>query len=525
MNSSIDQRLPKILAVDDDPQVLHVLGNAFAPDFDLAVMTDSKQVLEFARQFQPDLILLDVMMPGLNGYDVCSQLKSDPLLAQLPVIFLTIRDDNQAQNTGFQVGAMDYIAKPFNNDILLHRVRNQLQVKFTLDELEKRIHDYRIAQQKNTDVYKAKMLFLEQKNQELSRSLQRIQSSLQQTLAWIDENRALHLLKKADHAIKHSIGLNREMLDLTQLETGQLALTQRPFTIRELMTRLQDVFSVLNQKPETQLLFNVDATVLQQTFIGDKNRLGQILINLSKYSLMRIQGGCLTVTIHFEQDESSRLHFQLQHDGGHRVSSESEAAYRCLDVGDGNYKVQSDPSLNLLTSQSLVKTMGGNLQCQNQADQGIEFCFSVIAPLERLNIDVENEADYGNQIRSQFAGCPVLVVDDDLFLQDLFIDLLEPTGLEISLASNGLQALEQAQKETFALILMDMQMPEMDGIDATAAIRKLPQYQNTPIIGLTGNTVDEDHQACLDAGMNELHIKPITYDVLCHTLYRWLNHS
>ena len=129
------------------------------------------------------------------------------------------------------------------------------------------------------------------------------------------------------------------------------------------------------------------------------------------------------------------------------------------------------------------------------------------------------------RLLKEYAGTRILLTEDEPVNQEVSRGLLEDAGLVVDLAEDGEQALELAKQNTYALILMDMQMPHLNGIEATMAIRALPAYAQTPILAMTANAFDEDRLVCLDAGMNDHIAKPVDRDRLYETLLRWLDAS
>ena len=127
---------PVVLAVDDTPENLDVVKGILTPEFTVRAATSGKMALKIIEKQQPDIILLDIMMPGMSGYDVCEQLKADPSTRDIPVIFLTAMEQTTDEAKGFELGAADYITKPVNPPILEARVRTHLALKFAMDELQ-----------------------------------------------------------------------------------------------------------------------------------------------------------------------------------------------------------------------------------------------------------------------------------------------------------------------------------------------------------------------------------------------------
>ena len=139
MTPALDQR-PRLLLVDDEPTNLQVLRHILQSDYRLLFATDGERALQVAREQRPDLVLLDIMMPNLDGYAVCRALKADAATASIPVIFITALTDSRDETAGFDAGAVDYITKPINPAIVMARVRNHLQLKRARDFLAQHNH-------------------------------------------------------------------------------------------------------------------------------------------------------------------------------------------------------------------------------------------------------------------------------------------------------------------------------------------------------------------------------------------------
>lgn len=169
--------------------------------------------------------------------------------------------------------------------------------------------------------------------------------------------------------------------------------------------------------------------------------------------------------------------------------------------------------------------MGGNIGVESQVGAGSTFWFT--ARLEKAGTSAgslsEQPADSAEvQIGAHFNGARVLLVEDEPINQEVSQGFLEEIGLRVSLAEDGLEAVEMAREVDYALILMDMQMPRMNGIEATQAIRAIPGREKTPILAMTANAFEEDRQRCLEAGMNDHIGKPVDPDRLFETLLKWL---
>lgn len=186
--------------------------------------------------------------------------------------------------------------------------------------------------------------------------------------------------------------------------------------------------------------------------------------------------------------------------------------------------------LGLAISKHLVEMMDGEIGCQSQLGQGSCFWFNVClkktAITSAASPDLSTVSENAEaQLQSHYAGSKVLLAEDDLFNQEVALSLLQNIGFSVDVANDGLEALALAQTHPYHLILMDMQMPNMNGIEATQAIRTQSLNLKTPILALTANAFDEDRQLCLDAGMNDHLPKPTPAHVLYATLLKWLGND
>jgi CheY-like chemotaxis protein len=171
--------------------------------------------------------------------------------------------------------------------------------------------------------------------------------------------------------------------------------------------------------------------------------------------------------------------------------------------------------------------MGGDVGVESRPGAGSTFWFTArlgkTSELAQSSAPTSASDTAEARLRAAFAGTRILLAEDEPINQEVSCGLLEGTGLIVDLAEDGQQALELARRNTYALILMDMQMPNLNGTDATRAIRALPGYAEIPILAMTANAFIEDRKVCIDAGMNDHIGKPVDPDKLFETLFRWLS--
>jgi CheY-like chemotaxis protein len=181
--------------------------------------------------------------------------------------------------------------------------------------------------------------------------------------------------------------------------------------------------------------------------------------------------------------------------------------------------------LGLALSKRLAKAMGGDIGIDSQIGAGSTFWFT--AKLAKVaDADETPRAQTAEaELQAHYAGLRILLAEDEPISQDIFLDLVEATGLRVDVAADGAEAVEKAKATDYALILMDIQMPKLNGVDATLAIRALPGREHTPILALSASVSAQEKARCYAAGMNDFVAQPLNPDLLYLTLLKWLNLS
>ena len=316
-----------------------------------------------------------------------------------------------------------------------------------------------------------------------------------------------------------------DILDLSKIEAGKLAI--EPVTF-ELEALLRDVLSITGVRAhEKGIAFRHSvAPEVPRAVEGDAVRIGQVLSNLCANAVKFTDRGRVTLSVGVAAEDADRvtLAFTVEDTGiGMTPAQQAELFQPFTQVDTSSTRRRAGTGLGLSISIRLVEAMGGTIGVQSEPGRGSTFRFTVVCGRVReaaAATGAERKPDGGD---TNLAGARILVVEDDDTNQLVVLGMLAPTGAVASIASNGREALGMIQPGKFDAVLMDMQMPDMDGIETTRILRRDPQLQDLPIIALTASAMAGDRERLLEAGMNDFLAKPIRVAALYSTLTRWLN--
>jgi len=333
-------------------------------------------------------------------------------------------------------------------------------------------------------------------------------------------------LDKIDIASEHLLQVINDILDLSKIEAGSFVLETVPLTIPGL---LSNVVSITHSSAQAKRLkLEVKADSFPADLHGDPTRLQQAVLNYLSNAIKFTERGTVTLrAINLEEtDKWVQVRFEVT-DTGIGITPEAlPRLFTAFEQADNSTtRKYGGTGLGLVITKRLAELMGGDAGVQSTPGVGSTFWFTAcLQRREHLNIEAAPGAkgDAEALVRERFQGTHILIVDDEPINLELARYLLESAGLLVDTAEDGAEAIQRATAASYALVLMDMQMPKIDGLEATRQIRKLPNYQDTPILAMTANAFAEDRVRCLAAGMNDVLIKPVAPDRLFASLLTYL---
>jgi signal transduction histidine kinase len=570
-----------IMVVDDQPANLKLLEDMLkGRGYKVQSFPRGRLALAAAAQNPPDLFLLDINMPEMNGYEVCTSLKSHPELSSAPVIFLSALSGTEDKVKAFQAGGADYITKPFQVEevqarVLTHLNLHQLQrrlrlqndlleeavnhrtteLKHAMEQLES-IHDQTLrALGAETEAAKelqemnARLLAANQRANEMAAAADMANAAKSEFLANMSHeirtplngimgmtNLALDTKLTAEQAeyletVKLSadalLSVISDILDFSKIEAGKIELEKIAFSLIDCIEGALKTIRFRANEKGLQLTCDIGAEV-PSAVRGDPGRLRQVLLNLVGNAIKFTDEGEVGVKVLADviEEKAVKFHFVVSDSGVGIAPDKADMIFESFNQADASTtRHYGGTGLGLTISRCLVGMMDGRLWVESELGVGSRFHFTARLITEENNVAVTQTPpspailiadplvtrcllrDTGDFLR----GLRILLAEDNRVNQKIAIRLLEKRGHHAVLAANGKEALEALAQGSFDLVLMDVHMPDMDGIEATMAIREKEKTTglHQPIIAMTALAMKGDRERCLAAGMDGYLTKPI----------------
>jgi signal transduction histidine kinase len=537
-----------LLIIDDEEMNLKILTHILGSEYTIYTAIDGLSGIKKAKEYMPDLILLDILMPDMDGYQTLAEMKKCEEIKKTPVIFITGLDSDEDEEKGLSLEAVDYITKPFRATIVKLRVRNQIQLKSAVVSAE--------------SANRSKSTFLARMSHEIRTPLNAILGI--STIQLQDESLS-SVIKEAFTKIFISsdllLGIINDILDMSKIEAGKLDFFNIQYDVAGMINDTVFLNMIKYEHKPIKFILNVDENV-PSALVGDEMRIKQILNNLLSNAFKYTASGEVELAVSAEipkEDprEKRTLVFHVR-DTGQGMTEEQVGKlfdeYSRFNL-ESNRTIEGT-GLGMSILKNLIQMMNGNISAESKPGKGSLFTVRLLQDYNgspalgreaveklrqfRLSYDL-NTKNIHIERESMTSG-KVLIVDDVDINLYVAKEMLSPYGLHIDLAESGAEAIEKITQNKYDLVFMDHIMPVMDGIETTKKIREweseefqrkhgeeaakeafgLTDSGRLPIIALTANVVSGVKEMFLTNGFNGFLSKPIGLHELDNILMEWI---
>jgi PAS domain S-box-containing protein len=331
-------------------------------------------------------------------------------------------------------------------------------------------------------------------------------------------------LEKIEGAARHLLSIINDILDLSKIEAGKLKLEERDFALQALLDHVRSIIGDAAAAKGLEIRIDTDDAPLWLR--GDDTRVRQALLNYAGNAVKFTAAGHVTLRAQLLEQRGERLllRFEVEDTGVGVDAEQMPRLFEAFEQADiSTTRKHGGTGLGLAITRRLAALMGGEAGATSTPGEGSIFWFTVcLGRGKPLRPGAPELAQAEAELRLRHAGARVLLAEDNYVNREVAVELLRGVGLQVDVAENGRIALEKLQQQPYDLVLMAVQMPVMDGLAATRALRARPELATLPVLAMTANAFAEDRATCLAAGMDDFVAKPVDPEGMYATLLKWL---
>ena len=371
---------------------------------------------------------------------------------------------------------------------------------------------------------RAKSEFIANMSHEIRTPMSSVLGMAQLALRAESNPRQRDYLKKIQLSGEHLLGIIDSILDFSKIEVGKLKIDAVDFELQVVIETLANLVAARAEEKNLAFVMDIDSSIPRYLH-GDPLRLGQVLINFTNNAIKFTERGEIIVRAGLvtEKENHILLRFEVQDTGIGIDKKAMPKLFQAFQQGDSSTSRKYGGSgLGLAISKQLTMMMGGEVGVESEVGKGSTFWFTVLL-VKGNNPGLLPEQEQKQESMAALHGARILLAEDSLFNQQVAFEFLKDAGAVVSVAGSGKEALDWLHIQQFDCVLMDMQMPVMDGLEATRLIRADASMAAIPVIAITANASKEDRDRCRAAGMNDFISKPFKSATLYATVANWLS--
>jgi signal transduction histidine kinase len=513
----------KVMVIDDDILLSDTLKDIIASRGNqVKTFTSAESAIEEYQESFYSLILIDIGLPGMDGLECCRQIRAIPKGKYSVLLVTTGMTHPDSLRKSLDAGADDYIKKPFNLDLL--KIRLEIAEKHGLDRLERMLADKELqrARKMAESASMAKNNFLASVSHELRTPLNGILGYTQIL------KRDMKMMPKQSQAVKtihecgeHLLTMINDVLDFSSIESQKFLIFPKKFDFYLLLNSIVSIFRMKSLNKGLHFHYDPDNNIPRYVN-ADEKRLRQILFNILSNAVKHTLEGHITFKVRKQEE---KIAFEIKDTGiGIPEDKIEEIFLPFHQLHDGRIQ-REGAGLGLSITRTIIRIMGSDIHVKSRHGEGTTFYFQLEIPEAKVDSNLPDQ--FSQPYISGYHG-PVkkILIVEDIDQNRFFIrDILQPIGFAIKEAVNGMDAVRKAYSFVPDLILMDLVMPVMEGIEATRKIRSIPTLKDTKIIAVSANISHDTQQECFKAGCDDYITKPVQVDDLLDLIQEHLHLS